>query len=95
MFKNIRYAVEAKHDSYEYTKINTIIQRDIYAEYFLSGGKSSKKALQIADKLELILNKRGFYREGIIFKGKDPAATTSTADDKIINVAGKTWFQWT
>ena len=42
-----------------------------------------------------MLNKRGFYREGIIFKGKDPAATTSTADDKIINVAGKTWFQWT
>ena len=62
-----------------------------YSDDCLSGDESINKALEIADQLELVLNRGGFLLKGVTFRGKDPPAAFS-ADNSSINGAGMKWF---
>ena len=64
----------------EYPEVNNIVQKDIYVDDYLSGEENINKALERADQLELVLNRRGFSLQGITFSGKDPS-TALSADD--------------
>ena len=75
----------------EYPCVNQIVQNDIYVDDCLSGKENEQKALEIADQVELVINRGGFSLKGITFSGKEPPSTLS-ADNTSINVAGMKWF---
>ena len=75
----------------EYSKVNQIVQNDIYVDDCLSGEENAEEALKGSDELELVLNRGGFAPEGITFTGSDPPSAPS-GDDSSLNVAGMKWF---
>ena len=53
--------------------------------------KNINKALERADKLELVFNKGSFSLKGVKFSGKDPP-TALSINNSSIHVAGMKWF---
>ena len=81
----------AKCFAKEYPLINQIGQNDIYVDDCLSPENMEELALEKADQLELVLNRRSFSLKGITFSKRDPPNNLST-DDCSVMVAGMKWF---
>ena len=92
-WKSGRESIE--NDSRDFKKqistIYEIISREIYINDCISGSNSENEMLNIADKLEIVLNSGGFSLKGIAFLSKDPPESLS--DDGVsIHVAGMKWY---
>ena len=81
----------ARLSAAENSKVNQIVQNDIYVDDCFSGEENVKEALKGADELELVLNRGGLTPKGITFTGSHPPSALS-GDDSSVNVAGMKWF---
>ena len=81
----------AKLSEDEYPNVNRIVQEDTYVDDCLTGEVSYEKAVNLADDLELVLNRGGFSLKGVAFSGKAPPKHLSS-DGNSINVAGMKWY---
>ena len=81
----------ARLSAAESSKVNQIVQNDIYVDDCFSGEENVKEALKGADELELVLNRGGLTPKGITFTGSHPPSALS-GDDSSVNVAGMKWF---
>ena len=74
-----------------YPQIYEIISRDIYVVDCISGSNSENEMLNIAYKLEIVLNSGGFSLKGIASSSKDNPESLS--DDGVsIHIAGRKWY---
>ena len=77
--------------SNEYSEISQVICNNVYVDDCLSGGSSEKEAYNLADNLELVLNRGGFSLKGVTFAKKTPPDNLS-ADENSMCVAGMKWY---
>ena len=75
----------------EHPDVNRVVQEDIYVDDCITGATSITHAHDLADKLELVINKGGFQLKGVSFSGETPLEKL-TDDGETIHVAGMRWF---
>ena len=85
----LRKVAEMSKD--EYPDANDVIQHDIYVDDCLTGAPNREAAHQLADEVELTLNRGGFELKGVAFSGEDPPSQL-TDDGEMIHIAGLKWF---
>ena len=77
--------------SRKYPKVNQVVQDDVYVDDCITGDHDTQSARELADDLELVLNKGGFKLKGVSFSGEEPLESL-TDDGETIHVAGMKWF---
>ena len=75
----------------QHPDVNDVVQEDIYVDDCISGAQSIDHAHNLADNLELVINKGGFQLKGVSFSGEEPLDKL-TDDGETIHVAGMRWF---
>ena len=74
-----------------YPHIYEIISRDIYVDDCISGSNSDNEMLNIAYKLQIVLNSVGFSLKWIAFSSKDHPKSLLN-DCVSVHVAGMKWY---
>ena len=85
----LRTIAEASKD--EFPDAHDAIQNDVYVDDCLSGAPNHDAAHQLADEVEMTVNRGGFELKGVAFSGEDPPPQL-TDDGEMIHIAGLKWF---
>ena len=84
----------ASLSKYEYPAVHEVVTGDVYVDDCISGESSIEKVHQIADTLEVVMNRGGFKLKGFTLSGKPPLDTLSD-DNETIFVGGMKWYSET
>ena len=76
---------------FEYLDANEVIHKNVYVDDCLSGASTKEKAMQLADKIQIVLSRGSFSLKVFKYSG-DPPLESSSSNSKIINIAGMKWY---
>ena len=77
----------------QYSRVDDIIQKDVYVDDCISGEQSIELAHTRADELLVVLSRGGFTLKGFTFSWQHPDKHLSV-DGNSINVAGMKWHSY-